>query len=232
SRRVPDVFADVHGEGRVARDEDRRLGAGLEVAVLVEDAVVRQVLLVIDPGADTVVEHRSGIEDVVALVHEAHHDREPPGRARHLVERAQVRLDERGLEQEVFGRVAADRELGKGHQGGSLRASPLDRVHDHADVAFEIANRGIDLPQGDPQAPHGPYCTGAGHRLLSSGPMPAKIPWLPSSLPPNARPERCPNCGRLALIPWTLRRDDRTKVVLRTWVCTESQVTQERLEPE
>ncbi len=166
SRRIPDVLADVHGEGRVACDEDRRLGAGLEVAVLVEDAVVRQVLLVIDPGADTVVEHRSGIEDVVALVHEAHHDREPPGRARHLVERAQVRLDERGLEQEVFGRVAADRELGKGHQGGPLRASPLDRVHDHADVAFEIADRGVDLPQGDPQAPHGPYCTGAGHRLL------------------------------------------------------------------
>jgi hypothetical protein len=62
--------------------------------------------------------------------------------------------------------------------------------------------------------------------------MPAKIPWLPSSLPPNARPERCPNCGRLALIPWTLRRDDRTKFVLRTWVCTECQVTQERPEPE
>ena len=62
--------------------------------------------------------------------------------------------------------------------------------------------------------------------------MPAKIPWLPSSLPPNASPERCPNCARLTLIPWTLRRDDRTKVVLRTWVCAECQVTQERPEPE
>jgi len=29
--------------------------------------------------------------------------------------------------------------------------------------------------------------------------MPAKIPWLPSHLPPNAKPERCPNCHRLAL---------------------------------
>ena len=37
--------------------------------------------------------------------------------------------------------------------------------------------------------------------------MPAKIPWLPSHLPPDARPERCPRCGRPALIPWTLRRD-------------------------
>ena len=64
------------------------------------------------------------------------------------------------------------------------------------------------------------------------GRVPAKVPWLPSTLPPNAQPERCPNCGRLALIAWTLRRDDRTKVVLRTWVCTECQATQERPEPE
>ena len=62
--------------------------------------------------------------------------------------------------------------------------------------------------------------------------MPAKIPWLPSHVPAGARPERCPRCGRLALIPWTLRRDDATKQVMRTWVCAECQVTEERPEPE
>jgi hypothetical protein len=55
---------------------------------------------------------------------------------------------------------------------------------------------------------------------------------LPSTLPPGARPERCPRCGRLAFIPWTLRRDDLSKQVFRTWVCTECQVTVERPEPE
>ncbi len=55
---------------------------------------------------------------------------------------------------------------------------------------------------------------------------------MPSHLPPGARPERCPRCGKLAFIPWTLRRDDRTKTVMRTWVCTECQITQERPEPE
>ena len=49
---------------------------------------------------------------------------------------------------------------------------------------------------------------------------------------PDARPERCPRCGRAAFIPWTLRRDDQTKVVMRTWVCTECQITEERPEPE
>ncbi|OGL32596.1 MAG: hypothetical protein A3G97_01755 [Candidatus Rokubacteria bacterium RIFCSPLOWO2_12_FULL_69_21] len=62
--------------------------------------------------------------------------------------------------------------------------------------------------------------------------MPAKIPWLPSTLPAGTRPERCPACGRLALIAWTLRRDGRTKAVWRTWVCTECQRTEERPEPE
>lgn len=62
--------------------------------------------------------------------------------------------------------------------------------------------------------------------------VPAKVPWLPFTLPPGARPERCPRCGRAAFIPWTLRRDDRTKVVYRTWVCTECQITRERPEPD
>jgi hypothetical protein len=62
--------------------------------------------------------------------------------------------------------------------------------------------------------------------------MRAKIPWLPSELPAGARPERCPRCGRLAVIPWTLRNDHRRKLVFRTYVCTECQTTEERPEPE
>ena len=62
--------------------------------------------------------------------------------------------------------------------------------------------------------------------------MRPKIPWLPSEVPHGTTPERCPRCGRLAVIPWTLRRDQQRKLVLRTWVCTECQVTDERPEPE
>jgi hypothetical protein len=64
------------------------------------------------------------------------------------------------------------------------------------------------------------------------GAMPAKVPWLPSKLQPGAHAERCPRCGKIGFIAWTLRRDDRTKTVMRTWVCVECQVTQERPEPE
>jgi hypothetical protein len=62
--------------------------------------------------------------------------------------------------------------------------------------------------------------------------MTAKVPWLPSTLPTGANPERCPHCGRRAFIPWTLRRDPQTKVTLRRWICTECQRDEERPEPE
>ncbi len=68
--------------------------------------------------------------------------------------------------------------------------------------------------------------------MISSAAMPAKIPWLPSKVPPGATPERCRHCGRRGVIPWTLRRDGQSKLVFRTWICTECQRTEERPEPE
>jgi len=41
-------------------------------------------------------------------------------------------------------------------------------------------------------------------------------------------PERCPVCSRRAFIPWTLRRDIHSKVVMRRWICTECQRDEER----
>jgi hypothetical protein len=78
--------------------------------------------------------------------------------------------------------------------------------------------------------PTGRRIVGA-RRCIIAG-MTAKVPWLPFQLPPGAKPERCPRCGKAAFIPWTLRRDDQTKAVMRTWACTECQLTQERPEPE
>src|SRR5260370_7591265 len=99
ARRVPDVLADVDGEGRLARGEDGGVGAGLEVAVLVEDAVVRQVSLVVNARARAVVEHGRGVEDVVALVDEADDRGDPARGARDVAEGGEVRLDERRLEE-------------------------------------------------------------------------------------------------------------------------------------
>ena len=62
--------------------------------------------------------------------------------------------------------------------------------------------------------------------------MPPKIPWLPSAVQPGQKLERCPRCGARALFPWTLRRDLKTMILVRTWICTECQTTEERPEAE
>src|SRR5207244_6601391 len=113
-RRIPDVLADVGGDGRVADNEHGRLDSGLEVPVLVEDAVVRQVLLVVDAGHRAVVQHRGRVEDVVALVDEADDRGEPGRRPGDVRERSEIRLNEGGFEQEVLGRVRGDDQLGDG----------------------------------------------------------------------------------------------------------------------
>jgi len=62
--------------------------------------------------------------------------------------------------------------------------------------------------------------------------MTYKVPWLPSSVEPGQATEICPRCGADRMIPWTLRRDWKRVVVLRTWVCTACHHTEEREEPE
>jgi transposase len=49
---------------------------------------------------------------------------------------------------------------------------------------------------------------------------------------PGQPTEVCPRCGAKKLMPWTLRRDPKRIVLLRTWVCTACQTTEEREEPE
>jgi len=62
--------------------------------------------------------------------------------------------------------------------------------------------------------------------------MRAKIPWIPQEVQPGQKTERCPRCGANKLIPWTLRRDPKRVTLLRTWVCTACQQTEEREEAE
>ena len=180
----------------------------------------------VDPGACAVVEHGGRVVDVVALVDEPDDRGEPTRRTRHLVERPQVGLDERALEEQVLGRITDDRELRERDEAAAECARMLHALDDFSHVAVEVPDRGVDLREPDPEASH------AHSLMVGSRAMPAKIPWLPSAIPAGAHPERCPRCGRRAFIPWTLRREDATKRVLRTWVCAECQVTEERPEPE
>ena len=152
--RIPDVLANADPERDVAGAVDRHAAPGREVALFVEDPVVRQVLLVIRPDVGAVVEHGGGIEDVVALVHEPHHRGDAAAPRRHIRERAQVGLDEGGLEDEVLGRIARQHQLGERHHVGAERARTIHPVDHQPGVGLDGAYRGIDLGQRDPRPSH------------------------------------------------------------------------------
>ena len=137
--------ADLHA---VDLDE-RRPGALLEVADLVEDAVVGQVDLAVDGLHRAVGQDRRAVEDVVGALGEAddgddvvHLGGDPVQRRAHV---AQDVL----LEQEVLGRVAAQRQLGEEHElraGLARLAQP--RAHERL-VAGDVADDRVHLDQGE-----------------------------------------------------------------------------------
>jgi hypothetical protein len=70
------------------------------------------------------------------------------------LEGAPVGLDELGLEEEVLGRVARQGLFGEGDELGAQLLGPADRVLDAAQVAVEIADRGVHLGEGDAKRAH------------------------------------------------------------------------------
>ena len=127
------------------------LGARLEVALLVEHAVVREVHLAVDRGDLAVGEHRGRVVDVVGALGEADECDDAARLGGEILERGADLVEEGGLEQQVLGRVAADRELRKHDQRRSLLASGGRLLRDLAGVARDVTDGGVDLGERDPQ---------------------------------------------------------------------------------
>ena len=137
---VPDVLADVDPDGGAADHEHGTLGPGLEVPLLVEHAVVRQVHLVVGADHLAVVREGCGIVYVGVRVNEADDHGDASGGPGNLLQAGQVRLDKLRLEQKVFGRVAGDGKLGEGDQVSLKSAGLLDVVDYLAGVPVKVTD--------------------------------------------------------------------------------------------
>ena len=122
--RVPDVLADVHAHVNAGHPVDFARSVRLEVACFVEDAVVRQPLLVVYVHQPPVVNDRGGVVDrdaahvgradgppdqaprLCAPVDEANDDRDPSARSHHPFERRDVVPHKLRPQQKVLGRIA------------------------------------------------------------------------------------------------------------------------------
>ena len=148
---LPDVLADRGADVQLPEAEQDEVAAFGEVAVLVEDAIVRQELLAVH-GADLAFRaHRARVREVAV----------EPGRpdegdasvrgAGDLLERVARGPHEPGPEKEVLGRVAGDRELREDDEIGAFAPCVGEEREDLLAVAGEVADDRVQLRERDPQ---------------------------------------------------------------------------------
>ena len=133
---LPHVLADRHADERLAEAEQDEVAAGREVALLVEDAVVRQEALAVDRPHLAVGADGAGVVQVAVEGREADERRDPGRRGRDLVERPPGRAHEGRAQQQVLRRVARDRELGEEDELGACRARLLEPRQDQRPVSL------------------------------------------------------------------------------------------------
>ena len=157
--RLPDVLAHRRPDQHVAHAQREQLPAFGEVAVLVEDAVVRQEVLAVD-GADLpAAEHGARVREVTVEEGAADEGRDPVGRAGDLLERGPRSLEKPRTQQQVLGRVAGHGQLREHDEIGACPPRVGERREDPGAVAVEIPDHGVELGEREP---HGRILTIAG----------------------------------------------------------------------
>jgi hypothetical protein len=145
--RLPDVLADRQSDQGVAELDQRAAGARLEVALLVEDAVVGQKHLAVDRLDRAAGEHGAGVVDIVGALREADQRDDSPRCRRDPLQRCPRVSEKMLLEQQIFGRVAGDRQLREQDQLRPRLGRGVESGDDLAFVAQDVAHGRIELAE-------------------------------------------------------------------------------------
>ena len=129
-------------------------GAGGEVALLVEDGVVRKEALLIDPLHLPAGAERRGVVEIALGIDEADDGGAASCAGGHLVERSPVGGDKPGLQHEVLGRVAGDGQLREDDDVAPRCFGIVVGGEDPLHVAVEVADHGVQLGEPDPDSCH------------------------------------------------------------------------------
>ena len=158
------------------KPQEHEVVARREVAVLVEDAVVRQVALAVDAPHLAVREHEARVVEVGVEVRRADERGDAVRRLRDLLDRAARRADEPGAEQQVLGRVAGDDELGEEDEvGARARAPRSSQSTTRRGVAVDVADDAIDLCECESHRVFASRSKTLARRSLQRGPPPGDV---------------------------------------------------------
>ena len=204
--RIPDVLADVDPDHGSAAHEHGISRAGHEVTVLVEHAVVRQVALAVGADPVPVVDHRRGVVEVVVPLHRADDDGHPRGEGLELARDLDGALDERGLEEQVFGRIAGDHHLRKREDVDPERPRLLDAVGHPLRIADQISNGRVQLGEAEADLSHGRAIVGSRRRATQARPGSKDADSAPRPARRHETPVPTPLSGtNESARPWTGR---------------------------
>ena len=142
----PDVLANDHRAANSVDVEYARRAARLEIAVLVEHRVVRQLLLAVDLCDAPVADHRNGVvSPALVRFRESDESRDAMHPRRKCSELGRARPQKRRPQQQVFGRIAAQRQLGSDDERRTRAPRRVDRVAKTPRIAGEIAENLVQL---------------------------------------------------------------------------------------
>ncbi len=148
--RTPDILADDHADPSAVDIDDAWISAGVEVALLVENGVIRKATLAIARNYLAVAQHR---DRVVAAVRrklwKADQDRDAfdaRGKPRQFVG---ARGKKCRTQQQIFRRVATERELRGDQQLRSAAPRLGGSLEDPRGIAREIADHLVELSDRD-----------------------------------------------------------------------------------
>ena len=151
----PPILADHQPDAEAAEGDGAGHRAGIEDALFVEDAVVRQLVLGAARGDAPALEQEGGVVQPVTIRPGAAHDQPRPaigGLGRELGDDIGAGGDIGRLAHKVLGQVAADREFRRHHQFGAEARTLGPRGADAFRIGAQRADmRGVDLGKRDLQ---------------------------------------------------------------------------------
>ena len=150
--RIPDVLADRQPDPHPRDLDQRRSVPGLEVAALVEDAVVREQRLAVGGANLAGREHGDGVVRPGVLFREPDQGDDLGHVSSQPVQGAARRGQEAGPQPQVLGGVAGQRLLGEDDELRPRLPRSRDLLGDQAGVAADVTHGHVDLGEGDPQA--------------------------------------------------------------------------------
>ena len=177
---LPDVFADRQARVHVARVEHHEVAPLGEVAVLVEDAVVREEVLSVDGAHLAVGAHCARVREISVEPGSADKGDEVGCGARDLLHGIVGGADEAGTEQEILRRVAGDGELREEDEVGPHTARLAEPGEDLLAIPVEVADDDVELGEREPHAPIlvvRPWDAKEGFRLIGTNRSLARSAW-------------------------------------------------------